>query len=52
MDATTEQIRRAKKEYETDEIEIDDNAIVSEAEEGVWISAWVWLEHKEEEKQS
>jgi len=37
-------IARARKEYQSDEVEIDDDANVSHAEgEGDWVSAWVWL---------
>lgn len=48
--ATPEQIERARNEYclcSDDNIEIDDNAAVSEGEEGVWVQAWVWLQHEE-----
>ena len=28
-----------------DNIEVDDNAIISETDEGVWVQAWVWVPH-------
>lgn len=45
VSASAEQIERARDEYQTDDIEIDDDAMVSRAEEenGMWVSAWVWL---------
>jgi hypothetical protein len=50
--ATSDQIERARRAYafDTDDIAIDDNALVSEAEDGdVWVSAWVWLPCSEEQ---
>jgi len=45
--ATPEQIDRARRLYaygSDDNIEIDDNATISEGDDpGVWVSAWVWL---------
>lgn len=29
-----------------DNIEVDNNACVSESEDGVWVQAWVWLAHR------
>lgn len=47
--ATPEEIKRARKLYQTDEIEIDDlNVKVSIAEGGTWIAAWVWLPEEQE----
>jgi hypothetical protein len=43
--ATPEQIRAAREYYQTDDIEIDENAAQSRADEeaGQWVSAWVWV---------
>lgn len=41
--ATPEQIKRARDQYETDDVEIDDNAGISPSDDGVWVQAWVWL---------
>lgn len=49
--ATTAQIHRAQDTHclGTNDIEVDSNAEVSESDEGVWVSAWVWI-GKDEEK--
>lgn len=43
--ATAEQIKHARNEYATDEINIDDDALTSVPDDGsgVWVAAWVWL---------
>ena len=41
--ATDEQIKAAKDLYQDDECEIDEGALTSEADTGVWVAAWVWL---------
>jgi hypothetical protein len=33
----------AREEYGSDEIEIDDDAIVSVGEGGAFVAAWVWV---------
>ena len=34
----------ARREYQTDDIEIDDNAKISRTDEnGAWVQAWVWV---------
>lgn len=33
----------AEAEYANDELEIDDDPIYSEGDEGVWVGAWVWV---------
>lgn len=33
----------ARKEYGSDEIEIDDEADISEGDDGTWVQAWVFL---------
>lgn len=43
--ATAEQLTAARAEYQNDDVEIDDDAVTSVAEDrtGVWVSAWVWV---------
>jgi hypothetical protein len=48
--ATTEEIAQARRLYcggSDDNIEVDDNAQASRADEGTWVQAWVWLPHRE-----
>lgn len=47
--ATPEQIEAARTEHASDEIEIDDNAGVSDPEDGsgYWVQAWVWVDTSE-----
>ena len=47
--ATPEQIKRARDEYGSDDIMIDDDAGQSPTETGVWVQAWVWLENPEDQ---
>ena len=39
---STDVIRRARL-LASDDLEIDDDPMVSIAEDGVWVSAWVWV---------
>lgn len=41
--ATPEQVAQAREMYADDDVMIDDDAQVSEAENGVWVQAWVWV---------
>ena len=41
-------IARARDEYADSDLAIDDDAKVSESDEGVWVQAWVWLRNSEE----
>jgi hypothetical protein len=46
--ATASQIAAARGFYQDEDLEIDDNALVSESEDeeaksGCWVSAWVWV---------
>lgn len=43
--ATAREIARARAEYQDIDIEIDDDAKVSRAEDGsgAWVAAWAWL---------
>lgn len=47
--ATDDEIRQARELYGSDEIEIDDNAAASRADEGIWVAAWVWLSAEDRE---
>ena len=38
-------IELARDQYASDDLEIDDDAKVSESSEGVWVQAWVWLDN-------
>lgn len=43
-------IEMARKKYlslASDDIEIDDRPATSEADDGVWINAWLWVLHEE-----
>lgn len=41
--ATEAEVQRAMNKYCNDGIDIDTPALVSRGDEGLWISAWVWL---------
>ena len=41
--ATQEEIDEARAMYADDDINIDDGAKASRADEGVWVAAWVWV---------
>lgn len=46
MNEAEQQRQRAREQYAygaDDNIEIDDNAQVLDAEGGVWVQAWVWV---------
>ena len=52
--ATPEQIAAAREQYtefDCATIEIDDNATISDPEDGtgVWVSAWVWVSSPDED---
>lgn len=54
-DLTDAQYRRkAEREYANDDIDIDDNAVVSrcgdEDANGAYVQAWVWVSHRREEE--
>lgn len=42
----------ASREYGTDEIEVDAEAMISESEDGCWVSAWVWVASNEYEPEA
>lgn len=48
--ATDDEISRAKEEYayaSSDNIEVDDNALTSRADDGVWVQGWVYLANED-----
>lgn len=47
--ATEEEIKLAREKYHAEfpEIEIDDDAGTSEADDGTWVQAWVWLSNED-----
>lgn len=50
FDASEALIEQARDEHGTDDLEIDDDASTSPAEDGTWVQAWVWLAGGEEEE--
>lgn len=48
----SEIVEEARRRYSdgSDEIEIDDVPFLSEANDGTWVSAWVWVEGAEEDE--
>lgn len=44
-----EMVRRARDIWASDDLEIDDHALVSECDEGVWVAAWVWVPKENDE---
>lgn len=36
-------IEIARREYVTDEVEIDGHPAMSHADDGAWVAAWVWV---------
>jgi hypothetical protein len=46
---TDEELRAmAQDEYGSDDIEVDDNAVVSRGDEGAFVAAWVWVRYPDE----
>ena len=43
--AYAQEIEKAREEFANDELEIDDDPVTSVSDEGVWVSAWVWVPH-------
>lgn len=40
-----ELIALARAEHGSDDIEIDDNAVVSRGDDGAFVQAWVWVKY-------
>lgn len=47
--AEDHEIEAARDAYADDDLEIDDDAAVSHADDGYWVSAWVWIAHDDAE---
>jgi len=50
--ASPEQVQEAREKYalrSDNNVEIDTNAVTSETDFGVWVSAWLWLSRREED---
>lgn len=45
--ASPKEIQAARDTYQTTDITIDDDAQLSIADDGFWVSAWVWLTNEE-----
>lgn len=40
-------IEAAREQYGSSEIEIDDQAMTSHGDGGIWVAAWLWIEDEE-----
>ena len=40
-------IQSAVQEYESDDIQIENNPRISVGDNGAWVQAWVWVQTKE-----
>ncbi|TBR75368.1 MAG: hypothetical protein EPN64_13070 [Burkholderiaceae bacterium] len=49
-EAHEETIATARKTHANDDLEIDDEPMISEGDDGVWVSAWVWVPIEKEER--
>lgn len=47
--ATPAEIAEAREMYGSDEINIDEGARASRADDGTWVAAWVWVPYQTEE---
>ena len=47
-DAQCDAVEDARDMFESDDISIDDDPIVAVADDGVWVSAWLWVEADDE----
>jgi len=41
--ATEAEIAEARRRYGDDDIQVDDNALASKGDGGIWVQGWVWL---------
>ncbi len=46
-EATEAERAEAADDYGTDDVEVDDVAYVSRADDGCWVSAWVWVAYSD-----
>ena len=45
-------LSQARREYESEgEVEFDDDAVVSEGEEGAYVMGWFWVRREEKEEE-
>ena len=42
-----EMIVLAREIWASENLEIDDGALISESDDGVWVAAWVWVPKEE-----
>lgn len=50
MSMTAERARElARQTYGSDEVEIDDDAVISKGDNGVFVQAWLWIDEEEDE---
>jgi len=47
VNAAKEIIKMAVEEYESDDIQIENNPRISVGDGGAWVQAWVWVYTKE-----
>lgn len=53
IDSPEEASYRAAAQAEvTDELEVDDNAVVSIGDDGAFVMAWVWIENENEDEEA
>ena len=50
--ATKKEIQDARNMHHCDEVNIDDDALASRADTGVWVQAWVWLDKSDDETEA
>lgn len=48
--ATEAEVQRARNRHMGSECEIDEPAMASRGDEGLWVQAWVWLPNEEEDQ--
>lgn len=46
--ATNSEIDCARRLYAEDDVQIDEGALASRGEDGVWVQAWVLIPHQDE----
>jgi len=49
-DNTGNYVERARELYGDDDLTVDDDAVVSDADGGAWVAAWVWVPDDNEPK--
>lgn len=51
-DADRKLIEAARAEYASDDISFDDMPLLSKADDGTWVSAWVWIANQEQNNET